>query len=74
MEYHWQLIASFRLSWRRTLVLRLYLFIAKRGTLEMLGTSDKLWFRWCFSLTTNSSGNREFLSLLELPREIFSVF
>lgn len=63
--------AWFRLSWRITVVfLGLYLFIAKRDTLKKLGTSDKLWLRWCFNFMLNWSGDKELLILWKVPREI----
>ena len=42
---------------------RLYLFIARRDTRKNIGTSDKLWLRWCFSLVKNLSGEK-YLSFL----------
>ena len=55
MKYRCQymkLIASFRLSWRKTAAfLRLYSFIIKIYTLEKWEMSDKLWLRWCVFFT-----------------------
>ena len=56
-EYQWRYIESLsssRLSWKKTAVFcRLYLYIPKRDTRQLLETYNKLWLRWCFSLLRN---------------------
>ena len=54
--------------------LRLYLFIARRDTRKNIGTSDKLWLRWCFSLIKKLSGEKDLLFLCIVPRKTLSCF
>ena len=78
-EHHWKYIEILSLSWRcikiyYAVFLRLYFLLAKIDTRQKLGTSDKLWMRWCFSLMRNSPGEKELLFLWIIPREALSFF
>ena len=78
-EYHWKyttFLSASRWSWRRTAVLlRLYLFIAKRDTRQKLGTSDKLRLRWCLRFQFNKKLTmKKGIFLLIVPRETLSCF
>ena len=79
--FPWKYIEFFlssRLSWRRTAVfLTLYFFISKINYRQKLGTSDKLWLRWCFiyvQFNKRLIRKKRIIILWIVPGEILSCF